>query len=135
MRLPVIDPSLWAQASVEPRLEPVSAQKGLLGGATTIERLGQVVDEIADVFAIGKFAGARHGKDVRPPQVLDEFESGIDRITSIGKHHHFSDPRRGLKLPEHLAEQDILMPLHLGSIVAMAMGMRNPSQLATNTTM
>jgi hypothetical protein len=36
---------------------------------------------------------------------------------------------------EHLTKQDILMPLRFGSMVAIAIGMRNPLQLATNTTM
>ena len=40
---------------------------GLIGGATTRERLGQVVDQIAQIRAIGACAGARQGEYVRPP--------------------------------------------------------------------
>ena len=91
----------------------VSAAIRCIGGTATILRRGQMVDRIADIFPIGAFARAWHGKDVRPAQVLDAFEGRIGSIARIGKHHDLTHPRWGIKVFEHLPEQDILMPLTL----------------------
>ena len=92
----------------------VSAAIRCIGGTATILRRGQMVDQIADIFPIGAFARAWHGKDVRPAQVLDAFEGRIGRIARIGKHHDLTPPRWRLKVPQHLTKQDMLMALTLG---------------------
>src|SRR5512134_511001 len=60
---------------------------GLVGGSTTIERLGEVLDHIAYVSAVGKLACARHRKNIGPLEVLDELECEIGRITGISDDH------------------------------------------------
>ncbi len=87
---------------------------GLVGRPTTIERLGQVLDQITDIFPIGEFAASRHGKDARPVELLNEFQGRVGRITGIAEHHNLAHPRRRFKVLEHLTKQDILMPLALG---------------------
>src|ERR687884_1183189 len=92
----------------------VAAPIGLERSPTTITACGEILHQVADIFTVGELACARHGKDRGPVQSIDQLESDVGGIAGISHHDDLTYPRGGLKVFEHLPEQDVLMPLALG---------------------
>jgi hypothetical protein len=100
-----------SMAHIDPLI--LSSPIRLGGGPATIERFRQRLNHVADILAVGELTGSGHGKDVRPPEFLDQLQGGIGRVTGIAEPHNCSHPRRRFKVPEHLTESDVLMSLAL----------------------
>src|SRR5215468_5657579 len=88
-----------------------AAPSGLERSPTTIADFGEILHHVAYIFAVGELAGARHGKDIGPVEIIDQLERDVSSIACICHHDDLTYPRRGLKVFEHLPEQDVLVPL------------------------
>src|SRR5215216_4328460 len=83
-------------------------------GPTLVTTFGQVLHQIAEMFAIGKFPCSGHGKDVTIVVLSDEPHGRVGGKARIGDGHKLASPGWRYKGLQHLAKQDILVPADAG---------------------
>src|SRR5262252_1489798 len=86
---------------------------GFPTGATGVAGLGEMLDQIAQMFAIGKFARPGHRKHIGILFFGDQPQGLVGRKTCVRDYDHLTDPRRRDKLLQHLPKKDVLMPFDL----------------------
>src|SRR5215212_7810416 len=91
----------------------VAAAIGFVAGAPCITTLGQMLDQITQMFAIRTFPCPGHRKDIRILLLGDQAQSLISGKTGISHHHDLLHPGWRDKVLQHLPKQAILVPTTL----------------------
>src|SRR5262245_10814958 len=72
-----------------------------------------MLDEVSQMFAIGKFPGAGHGKDIRIMELCDQPQRLVSGKARIGHDDNLAHPGWRHKGLQHLPKEDVLMPFDL----------------------
>jgi hypothetical protein len=101
---------------------------------TGVTTLGQVLDQITEVFAIGKFSRSGHGKHVAILFLGYQAQGLIGGKARVRHDHHVPHPRWKDERLQHLPKQQVLMPPTLEIDRRKATGTHTGPQLAINST-
>src|SRR5438552_10202054 len=95
-------------AGKDPVILPASI--GFMTRAAVITALREVLHEVAEMFAVRKFSGAWHRKDIGIVLVRNQAQGRVGGKTRIGHHDCLAYTGWGDKVFQHLPKEDVLMP-------------------------
>ena len=80
-----------------------------VAGTAVVTTFGSMLHEVPQMFAIRKFSGAWHSKDIRVMFFRNQAQGSIGRKAGIRDHHDLSHPYGRHKILPHLSKEDVLM--------------------------
>ena len=79
-------------------------------GSASVTALREVVHEVTEMFAVGKFACPWHGKDIRIVSLGNQAQGRVGSKPGIGDDDNVACPRWRHKVLQHLPKENVLMP-------------------------
>jgi hypothetical protein len=75
----------------------LATASGFTAGTTVVAGRGEILEQIAEMLAIGKFAEPWHRKHISIPWLSDQSPRLVGSKTCIRDHDHLTAPGRGTK--------------------------------------